>query len=93
MPIRAKPTQENKMLARNFNVIEVEINGMSGYQVQGWYRDCSDSMFETVAHAAVFRDRARAERFLKRSKPFPKDWKHWGKPVDHMPHPADAFSG
>ena len=81
------------MLVRNLSVIEVQINGMLGYQVQGWYRDCSDSLFETVAHAAVFRDRARAERFLKRSKPFPKDWKHWGKPVGYIHSDIDAFQG
>jgi len=81
------------MSVRNLSVVEVQINGMSGYQVQGWYRDCSDSLFEAVAHAAVFRDRARAERFLERSKPYPKDWKHWGKPANHRSSPVDAFKG
>ena len=81
------------MLACNFSVTQVEINGMLGYQVQGFYRDCSDSLFERVAHAAVFRDRARAERFLQRSKPFPNDWKHWGKPVDYVQSDIDAIQG
>ena len=81
------------MLASNFSVIEVQINGMLGYQVQGFYRDCSDSLFERVAHAAVFQDRARAERFLQKSKPYPNDWKHWGKPVDYIQSDIDAIQG
>lgn len=80
-------------MVSNLSVVEVQVHGMTGYQVQGWYRACSDSFFETVAHAAVFRDRARAERFLQRSKPYPKDWRHWGKPADCITGPADYLKG
>ena len=77
----------------NLNVVKVQIRGMIGYQVQCWYRDCSDSLFEALAHAAVFQDRCRAERFLQKCGTRPSwqwDWSQWGKPVDHVPSPLDA---
>lgn len=71
-------------MIRNLEVSQVDIRGMVGWQVQGLYRDCSDSLYEVVAHAAVFRDKARAERFLEvvRSKPsWEWQWAHWGAPA------------
>lgn len=79
---------------RNLCVVEVKIHGMIGYQIQGLYRDCSDSFWETVAHAAVFRDRARAEKFLKKcgSRPgWEYNWKHWGKPANYIHSFVDAI--
>jgi len=79
---------------RDLKVVEVEIRGMAGYQVQGLYRDCSDSFWETVAHDAVFRDPVRAERFLEKCRGRPSwrwDWQHWGRPADHLPSDADAI--
>ena len=76
---------------QGLSVVPVRINGMSGYQVQAFYRDSRDDLFERVAHAAVFRDRARAERFLARAKPFPKDWNHWGKPADYVHSTVNAI--
>ena len=78
---------------RDLRVVEVEIRGMTGYQVQGWYRDCSDSFWETVAHAAVFRDPDRAERFLEKCKAASRrwDWSHWGRPADYIHNDADAI--
>jgi hypothetical protein len=48
------------MSIRDLTVCEIKIHGMKGYQVQGLYRPCSDSFWEPVAHAAVFKDRLRA---------------------------------
>jgi hypothetical protein len=79
-------------MIRNLFVAEVQIQGMTGYQVQGMYRACSDSFWETVAHAAVFRDMARAERFLQKCgsrSGWGYDWNHWGRPADCVPHSAD----
>jgi len=86
-------TQEETMSAnvQGLSVVPVQINGMSGYQVQAFYRVSRDDLFERVAHAAVFQDRARAERFLERSKPYPKDWKHWGKPAGYTHSTVDAI--
>lgn len=79
---------------RNLSVVEVEIRGMIGYQVQGLWRSCSDSLWETVAHASVFRDRNRAERFLKKCLSRPSweyDWKWWGKPASYIHSYVDAI--
>jgi hypothetical protein len=81
---------------RDLRVVEVQIHGMTGYQVQGSYRDCSDSLWETVAHAAVFQDRARAERFLQKCSNRPSwtyNWHHWGKPADYIHSQVDAVQG
>jgi len=81
---------------KNLRVVEVQIHGMTGYQIQGSYRDCSDSLWETVAHAAVFRDRARAERFLQKCSSRPSweyKWRHWGKPANYIHSSADAIQG
>jgi len=48
---------------RNLSVVNVNVKGMIGYQIQGIHRACSDSLWETVAHAAIFRDKARAESY------------------------------
>lgn len=78
---------------RDLRVVKVQICGMTGYQVQGWYRDCTDSFWETVAHAAVFRDIVRAEQFLQKCKKVGRqyDWRHWGKPADYCRNTADAI--
>jgi hypothetical protein len=78
---------------RNLSVVNVNVKGMVGYQIQGIHRACSDSMWETVAHAAIFRDKARAERFLKRVKTSLHDinWKYWGVPQGAYVSAADAY--
>lgn len=81
---------------RDLSVVEVQIHDMTGYQIQGSYRDCSDSLWETVAHAAVFRDRARAERFLQKCGSRPSweyNWHHWGKLANYSHSFADAIQG
>ena len=78
---------------RDLTVVEVTIHGMRGYQVQGLWRDCSDSFWETMAHAAVFRNRDRALRFMNRCKSKPSwnyNWAHWGKPANYIHSYADA---
>lgn len=79
---------------RDLRVVEVKIHDMTGYQVQGLWRSCSDSLWETIAHAAVFRDRARAERFLQKCHSRP-DWRYnwvwWGKPADYVHSYVDAI--
>jgi hypothetical protein len=80
------------MSIRDLCVAEVKIHGVTGYQVQGLYRPCSDSFWEPVAHAAVFKDRPRAEKFLEKCKKKPSweyDWAHWGKPADYVRSLAD----
>jgi hypothetical protein len=74
------------MTFRNHSVQPVTIAGVKGFQVQCLYRDCSDSMWEPMAHAAVFQTRERAERMLKRVKTkasWEYDWSQWGVPVSH----------
>lgn len=71
------------MTTRNFQVVTVKVADMIGYQIHALYRDCSDSMYEVIAHAAVFRDKARAERFLNKvcsSGRLHFNWQYWGKP-------------
>ena len=62
---------------RNLEVVEVNINGMVGFQIQGIWRACSDSLWETIAHAAVFRDRVRANKFLAKVKTRPSWEYNW----------------
>jgi len=79
---------------RDLQVVEVQIHGVTGYQVQGNWRACSDSLWETMAHAAVFRDRARAERFLAKVKTrssWEWNWQHWGKPSNYIHSKIDAI--
>lgn len=62
----------------------VTIAGVKGYQVQALYRDCSDSFWEPIAHAAVFRTPERAQRMLERIKrtgSWQYNWAYWGAPV------------
>lgn len=55
------------MSIRNLQVEEVTIKGaVVGYRVGGISRDCSDSLWDPIAHRAIFRSRERAERFLAR---------------------------
>jgi len=76
------------MTYRNLEVKPVNIAGVPGFQIQGIWRACSDSFWETVAHAAIFPTSERAERFLKRVKATPWwEWKgsgQWGVPVSHV---------
>jgi hypothetical protein len=65
-----------------------------GYSVAGFHRACSDSLWEPIAHEAVFTTQERAARFLEKinasgSRP---DWKHWGVPFGHRTSPIDAFT-
>ena len=79
---------------RNLQVIKVNIKGMEGFQIQGLDRACSDSFWEPIAHAAIFRDEKRAELFLqkvRKSNSWSRNWKYWGAPQDHYIGPADAF--
>lgn len=79
---------------RDLRVVEVTIHGMTGYQVQGLWRDCSDSLWETIAHAAVFRSRDRAERFLAKCgsrMSWEYNWAWWGKPVNYVHSFVDAI--
>ena len=84
------------MTMRDFRVVQVNIAGMTGYQIQALWRMCSDSFWETVVHDAVFPDQDRAQRFLERVKRRPS-WKingaHWGKPVDSVSNAADCWVG
>ncbi len=69
------------MMMIKHEVKEVKICGQVGFQIQALYRDCSDSFWEPVAHAAVFSERARAERLLERVKrkgSWEIDWSQWG---------------
>ena len=76
---------------RDLHVTPVTIAGMPGFQIHGLRRACSDSFWEVAAHAAVFRDRARAERFLAKIKPGRIDYAYWGVPNNAITSPADAF--
>ena len=83
-------------MIRNLEVCTVKVAGMIGYQIHGLYRDCSDSLYEVIAHAAIFRDKARAERFLKKvcaSGRSHFDWKYWGKPHDTFIRGTEAIQG
>lgn len=79
---------------RDLRVVEVEINGMPGYQVQGLWRSCNDSLWETIAHAAVFRDLRRAQKFLLKCRTRPSweyNWTWWGKPANYVHSYVDAL--
>lgn len=65
-----------------------------GFSVAGLHRACSDSLWEPVAHEAIFTTQVRAERFLEKIKARGSralDWKHWGIPFEHSTSPVDAF--
>ena len=79
---------------KNLQVVKVNIKGMDGFQIQGLDRACSDSLWEPIAHAAIFRDEKRAERFLQKvrvSSPWNRNWKYWGVPQSHKVSGCDAF--
>ena len=83
-------------MIRNLEIATVKVAGMIGYQIHGLYRDCSDSLYEVIAHAAIFRDKARAERFLKKvcSSGRPHfNWQYWGKPHDCFIRGTEANQG
>lgn len=70
--------------SNHLTVEEVNIEGMIGYQIQGLFCEGSDGMFEPIAHAAIFRTRARAVAALERCKavaPWSRDYSEWGLPV------------
>lgn len=82
------------MTVRNLQVTRVTIHGMIGFQVQALYRDCSDSMYDTIAHAAIFRDEKRAAAMLRRIQGKPSwewDWKQWGAPAGVHFSGTEAF--
>jgi hypothetical protein len=63
-----------------------------GYSVAGLHRACSDSLWEPIAHAAIFATQARAEAFLAKVKARGRfDWQHWGIPFGHSASSIDAF--
>ncbi len=63
-----------------------------GYQVVGLQRACSDSLWEPVAHEAVFRTRERAERFMARVCASGRiDHTRWGVPFGASASAIDAF--
>ena len=79
---------------KNLQVVKVNIKGMDGFQIQGLNRACSDSHWEAIAHAAIFRDEKRAERFLQKvrgTSPWNRNWKYWGVPQTHKVSGCDAF--
>ncbi len=81
---------------RNLQVVKVNIKGMDGFQIQGIHRSCSDSLWEPIAHGAIFRDEKRAERFLQKIRSVSSwniNWKCWGVPQAHCVSIADAFQG
>ena len=81
-------------MIRNLEVATVKVAGMIGYQVHGLYRDCSDSLYDVIAHAAIFRDKARAERFLAKVRSAGRlDWQFWGVPQDNVIRGTEAVQG
>lgn len=79
---------------RDLSVVNVNVKGMNGYQIEGIRRACYDSPWEIVAHAAIFRDKARAERFLERVKkagPHNLNWEYWGVPQGAWVSDIDAY--
>jgi hypothetical protein len=64
-----------------------------GYAVAGFHRACSDSLWEPIAHEAIFKTQARAERFLAKIKAPGRSitWAHWGVPFSRISSPVDAF--
>jgi hypothetical protein len=55
------------MSIRNLKVVPVTFrNEVVGFRVGGITRDCPDSLWDPIAHRAVFRTRERAEAFLAR---------------------------
>lgn len=80
-------------MIRNLQVATVRNAGVVGYQIHGLYRDCSDSLWDVIAHAAIFRDKARAERFLKKvqRKMSQFNWQYWGAPQDSVIYGTEAI--
>lgn len=80
------------MAIRSLQIATVKVAGMIGYQIHGLYRDCSDSLWDVIAHAAVFRDKARAERFLARVRNADRiDWSFWGVPQGNFISGTEAI--
>lgn len=74
-------------MIRNLRIEAVTIAGVSGWQVQGDWRACSDSLWEPLAHAAVFvqAEYDRAEKLLAKMRSKPSwEWSGkgcWGVPI------------
>jgi hypothetical protein len=69
------------MTIRDLKVSPMQFcNETVGYRVTCISRDCSDSLWDTVYHRAVFRTSDCAEKFLKEEFPSPTwswhDWSH-----------------
>ena len=81
-------------MIRNLEVATVKVAGMIGYQIHGLYRDCSDSLYDVIAHAAIFRDKARAERFLAKVRSAGRlDLQFWGVPQNSVIKGTEAVQG
>lgn len=81
-------------MIRSLEVATVKVAGMVGYQIHGLYRDCSDSLYDVIAHAAIFRDKARAERFLAKVRSADRlDWNFWGVPQGNFISGTEAIQG
>ena len=81
-------------MIRSLEVATVKVAGMVGYQIHGLYRDCSDSLYDVIAHAAIFRDKARAERFLAKVRASGcLDWQFWGVPQSNFIRGTEAVQG
>jgi hypothetical protein len=81
-------------MIRSLEVATVKVADVIGYQIHGLYRDCSDSLYEVIAHAAVFRDKARAERFLAKVRASGRiDWQFWGVPQNNFIRGIEAVQG
>ncbi len=68
------------MAIRNIEVAPVKFrNKVVGYSVSGIYRDCTDSLWETFTHHAIFRTEERAQAFLERilNSSTRYNMKHW----------------
>ena len=81
-------------MIRSLEVATVKVAGMIGYQIHGLYRDCSDSLYDVIAHAAIFRDKSRAERFLAKVRSAGRlDWQFWGVPQGNVISGTEAIQG
>jgi len=85
------------MTIRNIRVEATNIGGVSGWQVHAIFRACSDSLWEPLAHAAVFvqAEHDRAEKLVERMRSKPSwEWSGkdcWGVPVGNVLSKIDAI--
>lgn len=68
-------------MIRDLSVQPVQFrNEPVGFRVAALTRQCSDSLYDEIAHCVIFQTRERAERFLARVKAVPPhqwDRQHW----------------